>query len=229
MPDQEPESDRSYSRFKALMDAYEREPTLENYVRFRRTFGVSGTDVARFTEFDSFAIEAELRSFRIDPWLVNGALDGDERQMDELTLRLMEALIEREKIERNGGSHLQSRRIAISDSLVDFVIVAMMEAAESHDSPIPSSLIALVRERLCGTAPDRYKEFLRMQRRRDAIALAAIKFPTGSVSIRRLAALIEVEPSTISRWFRDGDFKRHVDSFRRSIDALGLRKKHTDG
>jgi hypothetical protein len=64
---------------------------------------------------------------------------------------------------------------------------------------------------------------------RERLALAAIKFPTGRVSIRRLAALIEVEASTISPWFPDGDLKRHVDGFRKSIDALGLRKKHTDG
>jgi hypothetical protein len=50
--------------FKELLNAYEREPTLANYVRFRRMFGVSGTDVARSTQFDPFEIEAELRQFR---------------------------------------------------------------------------------------------------------------------------------------------------------------------
>jgi hypothetical protein len=157
--------------------------------------------------------------------LVNGALDGEERQMDELALRLMEALIEREKIEKRGGSHLQSRRIAISDSLVDFMIVAMMEATEAWDSPIPRSLVVLARERLCGTAPDRHKEFLRIQRRRDAIALAALKFPRGRVSVRKIASLMGVEPSTIIRWFPDGDFQEQVDQFRRSVDAFGLRSR----
>jgi hypothetical protein len=104
-------------------------------VRLRRTFGISGADVSRFTAFDPFTIKAELCQFGIDPWVVSGAMDGDEHQMDELSLRLMETLIEREKIEKRGGSHLQSRRIVISDSLVDFMIVAMMEAAVSLDSP----------------------------------------------------------------------------------------------
>jgi hypothetical protein len=131
MSGQNSEIDRSYSLFKELLDVYEREPTLANYVRFRRTFGVSGADVARFTGFDPFTIKAELLQFGIDPWVVSGALDGDERQMDELALRLMEAIIERERIERRGGSHLQSRQIAISDSLVNFMIVAILEAAEA--------------------------------------------------------------------------------------------------
>jgi hypothetical protein len=229
MSSQAPDADRSYSLFKELLGLYEREPTLANYVRLRRTFGGSGVQAARFIEFDPFSIEPELRQFGIDPSLVRGALEGDELQVDQMTLRLMECVVDRERIEKSGQAHLQSRRLAISDSLIDYLIVAMLEAAEEHDASIPPSLIILIRERLCGTNPDRYKEQLRQEGRQDAVALAALKFPSGKVSIRSIANLMEVEPSTISRWFPDGDFQQHVDKFRGSIDALGLRKKHADG
>ena len=50
MSGQDSEIDRSYSLFEELLDVYELEPTLANYVRFRRTSGVSGADVARLIE-----------------------------------------------------------------------------------------------------------------------------------------------------------------------------------
>jgi hypothetical protein len=225
MADERPKTDQIYARYQALAEAYEREPTLANYIKFSRTLGGS---IARPIEIDPFSIEMELRLFGIDPRLVSEALDGDESKINELALRLMEALVKRKKLEKS-GAHLQSRRMAISDSLIDYLVVAALEATEEHDVPLSSALVRLIRERLCGVNPDRQNEFLRMQRRRDAIALASLKFPSGEVSIRRIAALMKVEPSTISRWFPDGDFQQHVDRFRKSIDALGLRKKHTDG
>jgi hypothetical protein len=221
--DVERQSDQSYAHFQALVDAYQQAPTLANYVRLRRTFGGSGTDVAQFTAFDPLLIEMELRQFGIEPWLVSDAMNGDDRMIDELALRLMEALIERGKIEKEGTAHIQSRGIAISDALVDYLIIASLETTETYDAPLPSSLIVLIRERLCGASPDRHKEQVRLQRRQDAIALAALKFPSGKVSIRSIAALMKVEPSTVSRWFPDGDFQQQVDRFRMSIDAFGLR------
>jgi hypothetical protein len=170
-------------------------------------------------------IEEELRQFKLDRWLVSGALDGNDRDVDELALRLMERLIERDTIEKSGEVHLQSRRIAISDGLVNFLIVAMLEPMEEF---IPPSLVVLIRERLCGTNPDLYKEYLQMQRKRDSLALAAFAFPVGKVSIRKIAKLMKVQPSTVSRWFPNGDFQRELDKFRQAVDKFGLRKrKHT--
>jgi hypothetical protein len=219
-------AERRYADYRALAEEYEREPSIENYVRFKRTFGaIIGVGIA----VDPISIEPELRQFGIDPSLVSQALDGDEYEIDELALKLMERLIERKKLEERGTTHVQSRQIAISDSLVNYLIVASLEALEENEASIPSSLVRLIRDRLCGAHPDRYTEFIRLQRRRDAVAMAAIKFPTGKVSIRRIAALMDVEPSTISRWFPDGDFQEHVDRFRVSIDAFGLRSKFAGG
>jgi hypothetical protein len=221
MASQKPTPKRSWSHFQKLAEAYERAPTLVDYVRIRRTFGVSGIDPGIFTAFDPFiVVKEEFQKFGINAALVSGALDGDGREIDELALQLIERLVEREKIEKGGATHVQGRRIAINDSLVNFLIVAMVEAAGTQDSVLPPSLTVLIRDRLCGAPPDIEKEFSRKQRRRDAVALAALKFPPGKVSIRKVARLMGVEPSTISRWFPDGTFQQHVDEFRTSIDAL---------
>ena len=111
--------------------------------------------------------------------------------------------------------------MAISDSLVDFLIVAMLETMEES---VPPSLVVLIRNRLCGENPDRRKEQLVMQRRSDAVALAALTFPSGKVSLRKIAKLMHVQTSTLSRAFPDGSFQKEVDKFRREIDAFGLRR-----
>jgi hypothetical protein len=89
---------------------------------------------------------------------------------------------------------------------------------------ISDALIVLIRERLCGRG-SYYQDSLRFKKQRDAVALAAVKFPSGKISIRKIAKLMNVEPSTVSRWFPAGDLQEQVDRFRKMIDAFGLRGK----
>jgi hypothetical protein len=216
-----PFNDQAFLDWKSLLDAYDNEPTMINYVRLKRAYGVSAV-VQKFMDFDPHTITKELRHFGIEPSLVSGALDGNEFDIEELSVRLMERLIERESFEKEGRTQVQSRGMAISDSLVDFLIAAMLQAALEEEHP---ALCHLITERLCGQKPDTYNEHLRQINQREAVALAAVKLLPGETSIRKVAKLMKVEPSTVSRWFPAGDFKEQVEQFRRSVDAFGLRKK----
>jgi hypothetical protein len=215
----------------SLVEAYVKEPSIKNYVHLRRAYYLRGAyyranAVAQtFIDFNEHTIEKELRQYGMEPLLVSEALEGNDRQIDELSLRLMEKLIERDKLAKEGHTQVQSRGIAISDSLVDFLIVAMLQAVVEEEHP---ALAVLIRERLCGQKPDYYEKYLRLIDQRRAIALAALKFPNGKISVRKIAELMNVEPSTVSRWFPDGDLQEKVDQFRKSIDALGLREKKGD-
>jgi hypothetical protein len=208
------------SHYMSLVDAYEKAPTMANYVRLKRTGGPAV--IGRFADFDPLTIEAELRRYGIDPLMVCSALEGDEREIEKLSVRLMECLIERDQIEKEGHTHVQGRQIAISDSLVDFLTVAMLEAVAEENH---TAMVVLIRERLCGQNPDYYKDFLVFTKQRKAVALAALRFPTGKISVRKVAKLMNVEPSTVSRWFPAGALQEQVDKFRKSVGALGLREK----
>jgi hypothetical protein len=212
--------DRTPEHWKSLVEAYWKEPTIINYVRLSRAYG--GSAIAQtFIDFDAQAIEKELRQFGMEPLLVSGALDGNEFEIEELSLRLMERLIERDELAKEGHTQVQSRGFAIGDSLVDFLIVAMLQAAVEDAHP---ALTVLIKERLCGQKPDYYEKYLRLMDQRKAIALAALKLPAGKITVRKVARLMNVEPSTVSRWFPDGDLQEKVDQFRKSIDAFGLRE-----
>jgi DNA-binding transcriptional regulator YhcF (GntR family) len=41
-------------------------------------------------------------------------------------------------------------------------------------------------------------------------------------TIRKIADAMKVQPSTVSRWFPDGDFLKQVEEFGRSFRELGI-------
>jgi hypothetical protein len=213
--------DGAFLRWKSLLNAYDNEPTITNYVRLKRATGMSAV-VQKFIDFDPHAIAEALQQFGIEPLLVSGALDGDGSDIEELSVRLMERLIERDGLEKGGRTQVQSRGMAISDSLIDFLIVVMLQAVLEDEH---SALSVLIQERLCGRKPDFYNEHLRLINQRKAVALAALKFPAGKISVRKVAKLMKVEPSTVSRWFPAGDLQEQVEQFRKSVDAFGLREE----
>jgi hypothetical protein len=175
-------SDR-FSIFKSLVASYQKEPNLENYVRLRRGVPDAEIDIALFGGVDpALSIEEHLSKHGIDPLLVYGALDAFLPDMDELSLRLMECLVAREKLPKGAPGHLDMRRDAISDALVDYLIVMMLEATEwnkqTAPNQIPSSLIVLIRERLRGAWPDLRKKYLSRQEQEGGAYLAAHHFET---------------------------------------------------
>jgi hypothetical protein len=72
-------SNERLSLFKQFVAAYGREPTIENYVRVRRSFPEVEIQISVFAAIDSpFRLEDHFRKAGIDPKLVLGALDADE-------------------------------------------------------------------------------------------------------------------------------------------------------
>jgi hypothetical protein len=153
------------------------------------------------------------------------ALDDDDEGhagIDELCMRLMECLVERGELEKEGHTHAQSRGMAIKDSLIDFLIVAVLEMFDEINY---TALSVLIRERLSAKNPDYYNNFLVFEQRKKAVGIAALRFPAGKASIREIAKLMNVVPSTVSRWFPANDFQDQVEQFRKSVNAFRLREK----
>ncbi len=85
-----------FHELSALIEEFEHNPTLQNYVTFRRRFPSGGVEIHRFAGLDSvFSMLQDIEAVDIDPAVVCGVLDGDDQAIDELSLRLMECLIER--------------------------------------------------------------------------------------------------------------------------------------
>jgi hypothetical protein len=112
-------SDERLAMFKRLIVEYRREPSIENYLRVRLQFLEVEIQVGHFAGIDPlFALENELRKQGVESQLVAAALDGDEPSIDALSLRLMQCLVAREKLPRDGPGYIQRHRDAISDAMV---------------------------------------------------------------------------------------------------------------
>ena len=74
----------------------------------------------------------------------------------------MERVVEREKIAKNEPGNIEKRRAAISDAMVNYLIVTILELCDWNEQEvrIPASLVVLIRHQLTGTNPDLHTAYL---------------------------------------------------------------------
>jgi hypothetical protein len=80
------------------------------------------------------------------------------------------------------------------------------------------SFVLLVREQLGGANSEIYKSHTMWSSRTRAVFLGMqIKRRGEQPTIRKIAATLGVQPSTLSRWFPGGDFLEQVERFEKSF------------
>jgi hypothetical protein len=146
----------------------------------------------------------------IDPMLLLGAMLADEPDIDALCLQVLELLVTRGKLPKEGPGFIEKRRKAISDATINYLIVEILEAIDRRGDwiHIPASLVVLIREQLCRSNPDLHQQYLSRERFRNAASIAGRHFRrTGEqISVRDLAAAAGVSRGTAARWLADKRF-----------------------
>jgi hypothetical protein len=219
------------ARFKQLVLRYEKDPTIANYLQIRRDFPEVEVEVGYFSGIDApFKLEEKFVG-QGNPMLTVGALAAYEPDIDALCLQLLELLVARGKLPKEGPGFIEKRRKAISDATVNYLIVEMLEAVDRCGGSIhiPASLVVLIREQLCGSNPVLHQRYLAGERFRNAAYDAGLHFQqTGEqISVRKLAAAAGVNRGTAERWLADQHFQRLFDSGRKyaaSNHFLQLKK-----
>lgn len=89
--------------FNELTKAYKAAPSIESYVKLRRENPKAGIEVSILGGIEPlFYMETELRRFGIDPQLVAGIMDSDANAISEISLYLMEKIIEARSLKKGG-------------------------------------------------------------------------------------------------------------------------------
>ena len=195
-----------FSCLMQLEERFDEDPSIENYVALRRFAPRFDTEIHRFAGVDPLqALGQGLEQAGLDRQLVCGALGGNDRDIDELCLQLMERLIERKRLEADGATHLQGRGNGISDALVGHLIVAMMEVLQQDGLEPRPSFVLLVREQLGGANTEIYKSHTKWSSRNRAVFLGMqIKRRGEQPTIRKIAEIMGVQPShgepLVSKW-----------------------------
>jgi hypothetical protein len=207
---------------KKLMAAFHKKPSLENYVQFRRSVPGMELEIAASAGIEALPkLEKDLTKHGIDESLFYGILDSFEPDIDELSLRLMELLVARDKLPKGGPGHIEKRQDAISDTLVNYLIADMLEAMELHKRAvlIPASLVVLIRDRLCGPDPDLRREIRASEKNKELkmnifLASHAALSRGEEISIRKLAKTFGVNKNIVARLFADPDYKSSINQAR---------------
>lgn len=210
--------------FNALSKAYKKDPSIENYVKLRREHPDGEIEVAVIGGIDQlFYMEAELRRYGIDPLLLAAALDADERSIQELSLQLLEKMIAARKLAQAGETHLIRRGLAVPDKLIDWIITCSLDAMSWTDNlEISRDLIVLIRERLGGSNPE-YEQGSKVRQKKLNAAVIGGQLKARGIrpTFKLIADALGVVPSTVKRWFEDGEFERETDRWSDLCDEYG--------
>lgn len=204
--------------------SYKKDPSIEKYVALRRADPAAEIEVGVIGGIEQlFFMEKELRKFGFDPAIVASVLDADPEAISELSLQIMERMIEAGDLAKAGQTHLTRRGLAIPDKLVNWLINCMLDGLSWNDDlHIPRDLIVLIRERLGGSNPEYEQASDAHQQRRAAIIIGGqLKAKGIKPSFRMLAKFLDVSPSTVMRWFPDGDFEEEIERVATWFDENG--------
>ena len=95
----------------------------------------------------------------------------------------------------------------------------------NDDLFIPRDLIVLIRERLGGSNPEYEQASDAHERRSAAIQIGGqLKARGIAPSFRMLARILKVSPTTVMRWFPDGEFEQEIELVSRWFDENGKIK-----
>src|SRR5262249_52217034 len=196
--------------FKRAIVEYRRKPTIESYLRVRRQFPEVEIHVDEFAKSDGLMTN-EFRKQGINRDLVDGVVMAEEPAIDTLCLGLMERMVRREKISKNKPGHIQKRRAAISDAVVNYFIVRILESIHSmtvRKICIPASLVVLIRHQLTGINPDFHTANITRHRLYYLAYFIAERLqPNEKLSINKLASIAHVPRSTAARYLKNEEFQ----------------------
>ncbi len=213
------------SGFNEFTKQYKASPTIENYVRLRRQYPDAEIEIATTGGIEFlFAQEKELLSYGINPRTVTGVLDSDLKAQAELSLKLMELLIERQKIEKSGATHIVSRKKAISDTFVNYLIAKSLNSLSWNDElEITRELIVLIKHQL-GTISSHYEveEDKRTKRNQARFIAAQIAAKGETPTYRKIGRILGIQASTVMRWFPDSSFISEAKALAEDLKHIRL-------
>ncbi|MCB8836167.1 hypothetical protein [Aurantimonas sp. VKM B-3413] len=217
--------------YNAVSQAYKHDPSIEHYVKLRRENPDAEIEVSVVGGMDQLLfMEPELRKFGFDPQMVAAVLDSDPKAISELSLQIMERMIEARNLARSGQTHLARRGLAIPDKLISWLIACMLDSLSWTDELyMPRDLIVLVRERLGGSNLEYEQASAAHQKRWSAIIVGGqLKARGIDPSFRMLAKILKVSPTTVMRWFPDGEFDDEIARVSNWFDENGQMRALRD-
>lgn len=198
----------------ADVSVFRSDPSIRNYLEIREKHPRREPPNIFFAGIDPlFAMQEDLQKWKIDSALVAATMDADREAIDTLSLNLLALMCDRQDLEQAGETHIQSRGIGIPDRLIDYLIVIMFEAMEQYGEPhAVGSLNFLVRQRLGGQRMAMHQAYEKKSRKEFVIrAMTSARRLGWDTSLRDIAGILGMQPSSISRLFEPGELEKSIE------------------
>ena len=213
---------------KSVLRNYNFDASLKNYVRLRRKHPNVELDITNTGGLDfGFFRQQELEAHHIEPILVVHCLDADLAAHSQLSLLLMEKILERKGLQKAGNTHIVSRKLAISDLLVNNLIGVMLDSLHwNGELEICADLTVLIKHQL-GLEGSQYRQEQRQKEYRNTAISIILRFIQNkqNPTLRKVANLMNVDATTVMRWLGEGDWLEEANN--RLLDLEWLRKKRS--
>jgi len=219
--------------YNQITIAYKLDPTIEHYLKLRKEHPDGEIEVAIHGGIDQlFYMESELARYGISADEFVSVFDCDDATISRFSLFFMEKIVEARKLLKAGETHLVRRGLAVPDKLIDWFITCSLDAMSWSDQlEMNRDLIVLIRERLGGPFPE-YEVGSQVHEKKQNAAImgGSLKAQGIKPSLRLIAKLMRVNPTTVMRWFDQGEFERQVDRYATwfnpdgSMRGLGIKK-----
>ena len=184
---------RQFPGFRRTIDIEDRVGHLEGLIEQAAKFGVNKQAMQR----------ALFSGFSGD---VHG--DVEERDVNEVALGLLEALLRKKNVNPKFSGHAVGRRGAIPDSVACHLATALLEGCASSDIAPPPTLLALIGFLLGGNEQGRMAS---EARRPEAKRLAALLIAADEgFSDRQIGKAVGVDHTVIGRWKKGPAFLPQV-------------------
>lgn len=159
---------------------------------------------------------------------INGWVGCVPEVVSSISLKILKAMDLRKLAEEAGETHLVSKGF-IDDSLIAVLISKQFEMMDWHGNyEVNKDFLFLIRAFLKAENSKYAANLHSYMRRHDAsfasICLNACNRP---VTIRNIAKLLDVEPSTVSRWFPNGLPYKKDDETTKSTDSDDIEKQNS--
>lgn len=218
--------------FNEITKQYKASPTIENYVRLRRQYPEGEIEIATTGGIEFlFSQEKQLISYGISPRTVARVLDADLDAQADLSLKLLEQVIERKEKEKSGETHIVSRKHAISDTFVNYLITEALDALSWNDElEISRELIVLIKHQLGSISSQYEAEVERRTKTSQARLIAAQIVARGETpTYRKIGRIMSIQASTVMRWFPDGTFISEAKELAEALKHFGFMGKLESG
>jgi len=158
-------------------------------------------------------MQDDILLFGIKPELLARAMDCEPESVDTLSLILLREL-QKFKVEKASLSHTRLNKKIMPEALIDYLIVQILEGMRVNKSTFPHvSFSILLRERF-GQFTSNY--LVRNNKSKSKLIALDMKAQLSNtdktLSIRTMARMMRVNPSTVKRWM-DEDPERNEETF----------------